>query len=113
MPGISLHAVDVTRAVPAAGMRVEVYRMAGDRALLIDTVVKADGTLARQIETAPAGLYEAVFHIGAYFRAQNIAVPEPAFLEEVPFRFGIADEASHYHLPLKFTPWGFSLFRGA
>jgi 5-hydroxyisourate hydrolase len=30
----------------------------------------------------------------------------------MPFRFGIADPAQHYHLPLKVTPWGFSLFRG-
>ena len=28
------------------------------------------------------------------------------------YRFGIADLAQHYHLPLKMTPWGFSLFRG-
>jgi 5-hydroxyisourate hydrolase len=31
----------------------------------------------------------------------------------VPFRFTIADAAQHYHLPFKFTPWGFSLFRGS
>jgi len=113
VPGISLHAVDVTRAVPAAGMRIEVYRITGNRTRLIDTVVNESGTLARRIDTAPVGLYEAVFHIGDYYRAQNITIPEPAFLEEVPFRFGIADETLHYHLPLKFTPWGFSLFRGA
>ena len=35
-----------------------------------------------------------------------------AFQEVVPFRFGIDDPAQHYHLPLKFTPWGFTLFRG-
>jgi 5-hydroxyisourate hydrolase len=33
--------------------------------------------------------------------------------EGVPFRFTIADAAQHYHLPFKFTPWGFSLFRGS
>lgn len=25
---------------------------------------------------------------------------------------GIADIAQHYHLPLKTTPWGFSMYRG-
>ena len=44
--------------------------------------------------------------------AQGIAAPKPAFLEIVPYRFGIADLAQHYHLPVKMTPWGFSLFRG-
>jgi 5-hydroxyisourate hydrolase len=39
-------------------------------------------------------------------------LPEPAFLESVLFEFGLADPAQHYHLPLKMTPWGYSLFRG-
>ena len=39
-------------------------------------------------------------------------ITDPAFLEVVPYRFGVADLAQHYHLPLKMTPWGFSLFRG-
>ena len=46
------------------------------------------------------------------FSLQQVAIPAPAFLEVVPFRFGIADPLQHYHLPLKLTPWGFSLFRG-
>jgi len=28
------------------------------------------------------------------------------------FRFGIDRVEEHFHLPFKFTPWGFSLFRG-
>jgi 5-hydroxyisourate hydrolase len=28
------------------------------------------------------------------------------------FRFGIDDPESHYHLPMKVTPWGYSCFRG-
>ena len=56
--------------------------------------------------------HEALFHVGDWYRAEGIAVPTPAFLETVPYRFGIADLAQHYHLPLKMTPWGFSLCRG-
>jgi 5-hydroxyisourate hydrolase len=59
-----------------------------------------------------AGMYEAVFHVADWYRAQGVELPAPAFLDAVPFRFGIADPAQHYHLPLKVTPWGFSLFRG-
>jgi 5-hydroxyisourate hydrolase len=60
----------------------------------------------------PAGRYEAIFHVAAWYRAQGIVLPEPPFLDALPFRFGIADAAQHYHLPLKITPWGFSVFRG-
>ena len=56
--------------------------------------------------------YEVVFEVGAFYRAQGADLPSPAFLEEVPYRFHIADAAQHYHLPFKFTDWGFSLFRG-
>jgi 5-hydroxyisourate hydrolase len=112
--GISIHIYDVSRGVPAAGLRVELR--APDATLLASGTVGATGAFDHPIVRGEGiiatGLYEAVFHVGAWYRAQGVAVPEPAFLEEVPYRFGIADLAQHYHLPLKMTPWGFSLFRG-
>jgi 5-hydroxyisourate hydrolase len=39
-------------------------------------------------------------------------LPEVPFLDEVSYRFGIADPRQHYHLPMKLTPWGYSCFRG-
>ena len=70
----------------------------------------AQGTL--DCPSPDIGTYEAIFHIGEWFRARGVPIPMPAFLEVVPFRFGVSDLAQHYHLPLKMTPWGFSLFRG-
>jgi 5-hydroxyisourate hydrolase len=54
-----------------------------------------------------------VFHVGDYLKSVGAPTSTPPFLDTVPFRFTIADAAQHYHLPLKFTPWGFSLFRGS
>jgi len=107
--------MDVARGVPAAGMRVELFSVASARRQLGDAQVGAGGAvdwpeLATRL--LPAGDYEAIFHIGSWYRSQRVDIPAPAFLEVVPFRFGIADPAQHYHLPLKMTPWGFSLFRG-
>ena len=42
----------------------------------------------------------------------SIDLPDPAFVEEAVFRFGIDRVSEHFHIPFKFTPWGFSLFRG-
>jgi len=108
LSGISIHVFDVSRGIPAVGLRVEMK--APDGARLLDGLVSPHGTL--DCATPATGLYEAVFHIGDWYRAQGVAVPVPAFLEAVPFRFGVADLAQHYHLPLKMTPWGLSLFRG-
>ena len=112
--GISIHVYDVSRGVPAGGLRVELNGPDG-KSLASGAVgpggafdhptVRGEGLLA-------TGTYEALFHIGTWYRTQGVALPSPAFLETVSFRFGIADLAQHYHLPLKMTPWGFSLFRG-
>ena len=53
-----------------------------------------------------------VFWVGDFYRNQGHTGPQPGFLERVVYRFHIADPAQHYHLPFKFTAWGYSLFRG-
>lgn len=114
--GVSVHAVDVSRGVPATGMRVELYGLTPERRLIAEGALQPNGTLDHPVTGGAgidAGTYEVVFHIGPWLRGQGMDLPEPAFLEDVPFRFAIADVAQHYHLPLKFTPWGYSLFRGA
>ncbi len=113
--GISIHVVDITRGLPAAGMRVELYRLEGGRARMAAGTLDERGLLDLSA-AGPAltpGVYEAVFHVGPFYRQAGHRLPDPPFLEEVPFRFGVADPSQHYHLPLKLSPWGFSLFRGA
>lgn len=112
--GISIHVFDASRGIAASGLRVELR--GPDGTVLADGTVGASGAFddptARGEGLRATGVYEAAFHIGDWYRAQGVAVPRPAFLEIVPYRFGVADLTQHYHLPLKMTPWGFSLFRG-
>lgn len=112
--GISIHVFDVSRGIAASGLRVELR--GPDEKLLASGPIGTSGVLdhptVRGEGLSATGIYEAIFHIGDWYRAQGVSVPTPAFLEAVPYRFGIADLAQHYHLPLKMTPWGFSLFRG-
>ena len=112
--GISVHAVDVARGVPAHGMRVEIYALKNGRERVAEGLLAANGALAHPIgQAAAAGTYEVLFHVGDYFRSTGAPASTPPFLDVVPFRFTIADPNQHYHLPLKLTPWGFSLFRGS
>jgi 5-hydroxyisourate hydrolase len=60
-----------------------------------------------------AGRYELVFQVGAYYRARGAELPDPPFLDEVVLRFGVADAAGHYHVPLLVSPWSFSTYRGS
>lgn len=111
MPGVSIHVVDVSRGVVAAGMRVELLR---DEALIAAGHVSSKGLLEERAlnERFPAAGYEARFHVAAWYRAQGVALPEVPFLDVVSYRFGIPDPEQHYHLPFKCTPWGYSCFRG-
>ena len=52
------------------------------------------------------------FAVGDYFRKLGTALPDPAFLDEVPIRFGIS-ENRHYHVPLLVSPFSFSTYRGS
>jgi len=112
--GISIHVFDVSSGIAAAGLRVELRGPDGE--VLASGTVGASGAFdhptARGEGLTATGLYEVTLHVGEWYRARGVSLPTPAFLEAVPYRFGVADLAQHYHLPLKMTPWGFSLFRG-
>lgn len=114
MPGLSIHVVDVAHGVPAAGMRVRVRALdAGTEA--VEGIADASGVVRLgdwSTRTLPAGRYEAQFEIAAFYRNRGVALPAVPFVDCIAFAFGIDDPRQHYHLPLKITPWGLSLFRG-
>ncbi len=113
--GISIHAVDIAHGVPAAGLAVRLWHLGGTRTEIASGDCDAGGLLqhpAAQGVGVRRGLYEVAFEVGTFYRARGVALPDPAFLDVAVFRFGIDRLAEHFHLPFKFTPWGFSLFRG-
>jgi len=91
--------------------------VAGGAARTLKRVVtNADGrTDAPLIGGQPLriGRYELTFFVAAYFRAHGGPIAEPAFLDEVPLRFAIAEPEGHYHVPLLATPWSYSTYRGS
>jgi 5-hydroxyisourate hydrolase len=113
--GISLHAVDVARGVPAQGMAVELWMRAPTPHQVAQGRLGANGQLDHASvrgEGVEAGEYEALFHVGDYLRALGGDDASP-FLDVLPFRFQLRDAAQHVHLPLKFTAWGCAIFRGS
>jgi 5-hydroxyisourate hydrolase len=116
MPGISIHVVDVTLGAPARGMRVEVHRIeAASRQLVANAYVGSDGVVAHAMTSGAGvtrGCYEVELFIGPYYRSIDVDVGTPAFQEVAVFRFGVVDPAEHYHLPIKLSPWGMSVWRG-
>ena len=113
---LTTHVLDTASGKPAAGLKIELYRLSGQSHRKIRTVVtNEDGRCDAPLLVGAdfkLGQYELVFYAGDYLRAAGIALPEPAFLDQVPIRFGIA-EPSHYHVPLLISPYGYSTYRGS
>jgi len=113
--GISIHAVDIARGIPAAGLTVRLWRLDSGRREIAAGACSESGVLLHPVAKGAGvqrGTYEVEFDVGAYYRSSGVAVLDPSFLEVAVFRFGIDRVSEHFHLPFKFTPWGFSLFRG-
>lgn len=113
---LTTHVLDTARGVPATGLKIELYRIADGRAFLCEMLTNADGRTDAPIlpeNDFRAGVYELVFHAGAYLDASDAAPESPRFLSEIPLRFGISDEAAHYHVPLLLSPFGYSTYRGS
>jgi 5-hydroxyisourate hydrolase len=114
---ISTHVLDLSRGVPAAGVRIELYRCSGAaRELVGHAVTDADGRTTEPMLSAdmlPRATFELVFHAGDYFRALGLSLSEPPFLDEVAIRFGVDPAAGSYHVPLLLSPFGYSTYRGS
>ena len=113
---LTTHVLDTARGCPAAGMRIELFRIDGATRRHIRTLeTNEDGRTNRQIlpeDEFATGEYELVFHAGEYLDANGTPPESPRFLNIIPIRFGMS-EASHYHVPLLLSPFGYSTYRGS
>jgi 5-hydroxyisourate hydrolase len=109
---LTTHVLDTARGRPAAGLRVTLDRLEGERRERVaEAVTNADGRTDGPIlppERFAPGVYELTFHAGDYLRGLGDG---GAFLDLVPVRFGM--EAGHHHVPLLLAPFGYSTYRGS
>jgi 5-hydroxyisourate hydrolase len=121
MGRLTTHILDTALGRPAAGIRIDLYRLDGsgprtEGPPLASGLSNSDGRCEKPLmegDPLPVGVYELVFHLGGYFQRQGTSLPKPPFLDEVIVRFGIADPAAHYHVPLLISPYGYSTYRGS
>jgi 5-hydroxyisourate hydrolase len=109
MARLTTHVLDTANGRPAAGVRVQLY--AGEPRSLWKTVwTNEDGRAEVAGDALAPGVYELVFSVADYFGLAGGALP---FLGEVVVRFGVADAAANYHVPLLVSPYGYSTYRGS
>lgn len=113
---LTTHVLDAAHGRPGTNIKVALYRIDAERTLIKQVVTNDDGRCDEQLlagEAFVAGVYELVFNAGDYYRTLGVELPEPAFLDQVVLRFGIADETEHYHVPLLVSPYSYSTYRGS
>lgn len=118
MTGLTTHVLDAAKGTPAVGLTIDLYRIEGESRQKLKSVItnhdgRVDGGPILIGETFRKGTYELVFHAGDYLRKSGVILAEPPFLDIIPIRFGIADEAGHYHVPLLLSPYSYSTYRGS
>ncbi len=104
MSGISTHILDTAAGVPAAGIQVRLFRGADE---LASATTNEDGRVPALLPkdvSLSTGTYRMTFEVGARW-------PE-TFYPEVSVTFSVKDPASHYHIPLLISPFGFTTYRG-
>jgi 5-hydroxyisourate hydrolase len=117
MPRLSTHVLDTTLGKPAAGIAIEVHRVEPNgRTRVASAVTNADGRTDEPLLSADrleVGLYELTFRVGPYLRRVSPGLPDPRFLDDVVVRVGIAEPGANYHVPLLFSPHGYTVYRGS
>ena len=114
---LTTHVLDTARGMPAAGLRIELCRLAGDaRFALGSFTTNADGRTDVPVlpaEDFAVGAYELVFYASDYIAAISATLEQGVFLDAVPVRFTISDATAHYHVPLLLSPYGYATYRGS
>ena len=105
---ISTHVLDTERGVPAAGVRVTLYRLgvAGNKALrMTQALTDADGRIK--------DLLERPLQEGDYRIEFDVAHEDGSFFTKIAIDLRITDAGRSYHVPLLLAPYSMTTYRGS
>lgn len=112
MSAITTHILDLASGKPAAGVAVTLqHERGGGWTELARGTTNADGRITDLLPMGAieSGRYRLVFDTGAYFAARRVS----AFHPQVTVEFLVAEGATHYHVPLLISPFGYTTYRGS
>jgi len=104
-PTISTHVLDMERGLPAAGIRVTLYRLADDgRPVRMTQALTDDDGRVRDLLERPLlpGDYRLEFGFGS-----------GGFFEKLSLDLHVTDVSRSYHVPLLRSSFGLTTYRGS
>ena len=105
MSGISTHVLDISAGTPVMGISVRLLR---DEDEVGSGITNSDGrcpALLPADESPDPGIYRLLFDVATRY-------PQ-SFYPEIAISFRVTDPASHYHVPLLLSPFGYTTYRGS
>lgn len=113
MSAITTHVLDTSLGKPAVGVPVRLEIQDRDKTweLRGHGVTDADGRLKDLLRgvALSVGTYRLTFDTYTYFSERKVE----HFYPEVIIVFVVTNAASHHHVPLLLSPFGFSSYRGS
>ena len=111
--GISTHVLDTAKGSPARGVHVTLERAIGDAWEVVgDGETDIDGrvrTLVPPDVALTPNSYRLRFDTHGYARKNHVE----CFFPEVTIVFDVRDSSQNYHVPLLYSPYGYSTYRGS
>ena len=107
---VTAHVLDLYTGTPANGIRIDLVAIdgGGSTKVLKSVVSNADGRPPEgpllTPETIKAGRYQAIVHVGDYYKKIGAKVPG-GYYTKLILEFDIYDPKQPHHLPFQITPW--------
>ncbi|MDO4927544.1 MAG: hydroxyisourate hydrolase [Corynebacterium sp.] len=112
MTSISTHILDTSTGQPASGVAISLHDASGELAATITdndgrasfpaVNIAADDSKNTQVQT-----------LTLRFVTADYFAPKACLYPEVTITFTVQATASHYHIPLLLSPFGYSTYRGS
>lgn len=116
-PRLTMHAIDTFHGTPGAGVQCKLDLLDGRSYKSLKSFeTAANGRTPEPLlvnEAFKPGRYKLSLNFEDYFAKWGVKLPSPNFYGIVAVRFNIRDASQRYHLPILFSPWGYSYYRGS
>ncbi|MBC7543583.1 MAG: hydroxyisourate hydrolase [Candidatus Sericytochromatia bacterium] len=114
MSPITTHVLDTSSGRPAAGVPISLAKLGSDGTWqeLANGITDDDGRIKDLLPSdhpLATGIYRMTFATETYFASQAVK----GFYPMVPVIFDLQSPATHYHIPLLLSPFGYSTYRGS
>jgi len=113
MSQITTHVLDTSKGLPAEGIAIKLFQQTENQwSEIASGATNSDGRISDLLpadQRLSAGIYRMNFNTADYFSAQN----EQGFYPYVDIVFELKADATHYHIPLLLSAFGYSTYRGS